>query len=87
MSLQRIIVGETDILEGVADGSEAGWNSSWPAINQAVQEPGPELRLNKMGLLEMAGRVEVHAGLDYDLKGRTSRGDQERKMSLSNQSS
>ena len=50
MSLQRIIVGETDILEGVADGSEAGWNSSLPAINQAVQEPGPELRLDKMGL-------------------------------------
>ena len=56
VNLQWIIVGETDILEGVADGSEAGWNSSWPAINQAVQEPGPELRLDKMGLLGREGR-------------------------------
>ena len=68
----------SNILECVAEGPMVDWNSSWPALNQAVQEPGPELRLDKMGLLEMAGRVEVHAGLDYDPKGRTSKGGQER---------
>ena len=86
MSLQRIIDGDTDILECVAEGPKADWNSSWPALNQAVQEPGPKLRLDKMGLSEMAGRVEAHAGLDYDLKGRTNKGGQESKTRMSNQS-
>ena len=35
----------------------------------------------------MAGKIKVHAGLDYDLKGRTSIRGKQRKTGLSNQSS